>query len=415
MEEIINSTKVAEETQSVISADQDTDDQAIADDSPAQISEEEDWECFLQDTEEARCYVCTKLDAGEEVQLQDFLKAGFGFADMPASLQRAETKKNVADLQKSLVTCKKFYRPIEIVSVKDFIQAGLGTPTRLDAEHTPISLEDLDVEFLFVRPDGKQRSCAAANLFSKKKFAGKENEYDIRVKICPSPIEELPTYVREIQTAAVWDEKTKRQTTVARFSETESGLTVMNHFIEETGMSARAAYKLIFFKDGYKKALYEESMISGNLHKDLQATPKQLERAKHIFEDMNVAFRFDRKYLKNSAAVDALLDVYARATEAQNEVVEQYLLFLMTLSADQFQALNSETSVAEKKRKFVSLFDDFVAELATSSTYKDEVDKQVEEAKAEYHNATATDKKIVRKVKESSEKAYYAVGAHTFD
>lgn len=387
-----------------ISTDQDTDDQACAGASPAQSKENaKNRESFQ---------VLAKLNAGEEVQLHDFLRAGFRFADMPAYLQRAETKKDVAELQRSLIECKKFYRPIEIVPVNEFIEAGLGTPTRLGDEHTPISLEDKDIDFLFVRPDGKQRSCAAAKLFSKKEFKGKENEFDIRVKMCPLPINELPAYVREIQTSAVWDEKTKRQTTVARFSETESGLTVMNSFIEETGMSARAAYKLIFFKDGYKKALYEKSMADGNLHKDLQATPQQLDRAKHIFEDMKVAFRSRPKYFKNSAAVDAMLDIYARATKDQNDVLEQFLSFLMTLTTEQFQALDEKASVAEKKSMLVSSFDQFVSELETSPTRKDEVNQQVMEAKAEYKKIAAEGKKPVKKLKESNEKAYYEAGAH---
>ena len=193
----------------------------------------------MVDTEEETFTLCLRvkkqLADGEEVQLVEFMRAGLRFADMPASLQRAETKKNVSNLEKSLVRAKGFYRPIEVKPAKDFIEAGLGTPLRLDG--TPVNIDDEDIDTLYVRPDGKQRSCAAANYFSKKCNKGKEKEFDIRVKMCPAPIAELPTYIREIQTASVWDEKTKRKTTVACFDKEESGLTLMNEFIERSAFS----------------------------------------------------------------------------------------------------------------------------------------------------------------------------------
>lgn len=373
----------------------------------------EDWEAFVQDTATACGEVDEKLFAGEEVQISDFLKAGYSFADMPAYLQRAETKKNVADLQKSLIKCKTFYRAIEVVPAKDFIEAGLGTPTRLDTNHTPITLNDPDIDYIWLRADGKQRTCAFANLFSSKNYKGKEGEYNVRVKICPSPIKNLPTYIREIQTAAVWDEKTKRQTTVAQFEAVESGLSLMNLFMEESKMTARGAYKLIFYKDGYKKSLYEESASSGTLHRDLQATPEIIKRAKHNYEVMKIAFRSAPQYLKNSAAVDALLDVYASATDRQNEAVEQFLTFLKTLGAEEFKDLGNAKTVADKKTEFLRIFEEFKIELATNPSFKDDVEEMVKKAEEEYKSTVTKGKKVnTKKVKTPSESTYYQIGAH---
>lgn len=373
---------------------------------------QDDWNSFLEETNAARSAVEAKLAAGEEVHIQEFLKAGCGFADMPPYLQRGETKKNVADLQKSLINSKKFYRPIEVVTAKEFIEAGLGTPLRTDAAHTPISLSDKDIDFLYVRPDGKQRSCAYANLFSDKKFEGKEAEFDVRVKLCPSPVADLPTYIREIQTAAVWDEKTKRQATVAQFKDVESGLSLMNHFMEESGMTARAAYKLIYRKDGYKKSLYETSVSGGTLHKDLQATPELIKRAKHDYEAMKVAFRCAPKYLKNSAAVDALIDVFTSAADHQNEAVEEYLTFLKTLDVEGFKDLDMVKSVAQKKAKFLEIYEEFKTELATRPAFKAEVNEMVQAAEEEF-KMTPQKTSCKKKVKASCEASYYKVGAHT--
>lgn len=360
-----------------------------------------------EDTLTLCLHVKKQLADGEEVQLVEFMRAGLRFADMPASLQRAETKKNVSDLEKSLVRAKSFYRPIEVMPAKDFIKAGHGTPLRLDG--TPVNIDDEDIDTLYVRPDGKQRSCAAANLFSKKCNIGKENEFDIRVKMCPAPIAELPTYIREIQTASVWDEKTKRRTTVACFDKEESGLTLMNDIIESTGMSARGAFKIINRRDGYRKSLYEESVSSGILHKDFNASPEVLERAKHDYEVMKIAFRSKPKYLKNSAAVDALIEVYTRATVNQNEAVEEYQKFLMSLGDDDFIKLDNEKSVDGKKTLFLQLLDEFKKKLLADSSFIKEVEVRIETAKQEY---SSVDKDVRSSATNVSHEASYFLGGH---
>lgn len=356
-----------------------------------------------EDTLTLCLHVKKQLADGEEVQLVEFMSAGLRFADMPASLQRAETKKNVSDLEKSLVRAKGFYRPIEVKPAKDFIEAGLGTPLRLDG--TPINIDDEDIDTLYVRPDGKQRSCAAANYFSKKSNIGKENEFDIRVKMCPAPIAELPTYIREIQTASVWDEKTKRKTTVACFDKEESGLTLMNEIIESTGMSARCAFKIINRRDGYRKSLYEDSVSSGILHKDFNASPEVLERAKHDCEVMKIAFRSKPKYLKNSAAVDALIEVYTRATVNQNEAVEEYQKFLMSLGDDDFIKLDNEKSVDGKKALFLQLLDEFKKKLVADPSFINEVEVHIETAKQEYESIDKDARPNTTKI--SHEAVYY--------
>ena len=102
--------------------------------------------------------ILESLNAGQAVQLWDFLKAGFEIADMDASHQREETKKGVSELEKSLVRCKTFYREIELYPAKAYIQEGNGTPYRFDG--SPIAISDPDIDRIFVMPDGKQRACA---------------------------------------------------------------------------------------------------------------------------------------------------------------------------------------------------------------------------------------------------------------
>ncbi len=374
--------------------------------------EDEKWTDFLKKTDQDRSRIIERLNAGEEVQLIDFLKAGFGFADMPAYLQRDETKKNVSDLKASLIECKKFYRPIEIIPVRTFIEGGLGVPTRLQNQ-SGITLNDYDIDLLFTRLDGKQRGCAAANVFSDPNYKGKESDFDIRVKLCKIPPKELPTYVREIQVAAVWDEKTRRKTTVAQFGSQESALTLMNDFINESGMTARAAYKLIFYKDGYKKDLYKDSQTKGVLHHDLTASPDIIQRAKNSYEAFKIAFRNHSQYMKNSAAVDALIDAFTSSTTDPKAEAEEYLRFLKNLQEEDFMNLGSFSSVSEKKYVFKNLFIEYKQKLRDKQNFKIIVADRINNATSEYQATLSKPQKVSKKkVRMSKEASYYAIGAH---
>ncbi len=345
------------------------------------------------------------LKAHEEVQLADFLEAGFLFGDMPKTMQRGETKKNVTELRKSLERTKRFFRPIELTAARDFIEAGLGSVQRLDG--SIVTLDDPDVDLIYVRPDGKQRSCAYAKLFTMKEFKGKEREYDVRVKLCEIPAEELPEYVREIQTASVWDEKTKRQVTVETFTE-PSGLTMMDACINESKMSARGAYKLIFLHEGYKKALYDESLVNGKLHPSFHADQSMLERAKRNYMALKVAFRNSPDYFKNSAAVDALIEVRAHEVNDPNGVAESFLEFLQAMQTEDWCEMAMVKTPAEKKTKFLELFNTHKAKMSEDAAYAGVVEERVKAARREYNESFAyAPKKKSKRSKPSNEEIYF--------
>ena len=346
------------------------------------------------------------LSNGEEVQIAEFHDAGFMFGDMPKTLQRGETKKNVSELMASLIRTKRFYRPIEIVSARTFIEAGLGEVYRLDG--TAVKLSDYDVDLIFVRSDGKQRTCAYAKLLSKKGFKGKEREFDVRVKLCNVPIEELPTYIREIQVAAVWDEKTKRQATVATFGAQESGVTLMDKFMNESGMSARGAYKLIYRREGYKKSLYDDSLANGKLHDSFHADTNLLERAKRDYMAFKVAFRSSPEYFKNSAAVDALIEVYTQETQDPNGAVENYLNFLQAMQTSDWNEMATVKTPAEKKTKFLELFNTHKTKLSEDFAYAGVVEESVKAARHVYNESIASaHQKTCKKSKPSNEANYF--------
>lgn len=345
------------------------------------------------------------LQAHEEVQLVDFLEAGFLFGDMPKTMQRGETKKNVTELRKSLERTKRFFRPIELTAARDFIEAGLGSVQRLDG--SIVTLDDPDVDLIYVRPDGKQRSCAYAKLFTMKEFKGKEREYDVRVKLCEIPAEELPEYVREIQTASVWDEKTKRQVTVETFRE-PSGLTMMDACINESKMSARGAYKLIFLHEGYKKALYDESLVNGKLHPSFHADQNMLERAKRNYMALKVAFRNSPDYFKNSAAVDALIEVRAHEVNDPNGAAESFLEFLQAMQTEDWCEMAMVKTPAEKKTKFLELFNTHKAKMSEDAAYAGVVEERVKAARREYNESFAyAPKKKSKRSKPSNEEIYF--------
>ena len=232
--------------------------------------------------------ILESLNAGQAVQLWDFLKAGFEIADMDASHQREETKKGVSELEKSLLRCKTFYREIELYPAKAYIQEGNGTPYRFDG--SPIDINDPDIDRIFVMPDGKQRACAFARVMSQKEYRGKESEFNVKVKMCPAD-GNLDVYIKELQVSQPWDERTRRKTSMAMLGNTTSGIHLMNHFIEESKMTARGAYKLIFRKDGYNKRLYEETSFTGILHPALNASPEVAKRAEGDYKSLKLAFR----------------------------------------------------------------------------------------------------------------------------
>ena len=352
--------------------------------------------------------ILAELNAGRRVELRDFRAAGFRFADMDDTLQRKETMKDSRQLLESLKVTKAFYRPIEVLPVSELIEAGHPCFKLNGKEILP---DDPDYALYFARPDGKQRTIAYAKLMSDPNYKGKESEYNAPIIRCPIPVDQIETYVREIQTAAVWDEKTKRQTVVAKLGGTESGLTLMNTFMMETGMSARGAYKLIYRKEGYNKDLYEQSMRNGALADGLKASEAIIKRARGDYESLRVAFRNHGKYLKNSIAPDSIIEIYTSETEHPNEAVEAFLTFLQALQAEDFTVLDSYNSVSEKKTALLSLYNEHKENQERDPAYAALVEERVETAKNEYKAIVAKEaaEAKVASVKTTVEAKYYSI------
>ena len=352
--------------------------------------------------------ILAELNAGRRVELRDFRAAGFKFADMDDTLQRKETQKDSRQLLESLKVTKAFYRPIEVLPVSELIEAGHPC-FKLNGKE--ISPADPDYSLYFARPDGKQRTIAYAKLMSDPNYKGKESEYSAPIMRCPCPVKQIETYVREIQTAAVWDEKTKRQTVVAKLGGTESGLTLMNTFMTETGMSARGAYKLIYRKEGYNKDLYEQSMRNGALAEGLKATEAIIKRARGDYECLRVAFRNHPKYLKNSIAPDSIIEVYTSETEHPNEAVEGFLTFLQSLQPEDFTALDEYKTVGEKKTALMTLYTAHRENMLQDPAYSALVEERVAAAKAEYADKVSKEAAEARSasVRTSVEAKYYSI------
>lgn len=352
--------------------------------------------------------ILAELNEGRRVELRDFRAAGFKFADMDDSLQRKETLKDSRQLLESLKVTKAFYRPIEVLPVSELIEAGHPC-FKLNGEK--ITPGDPDYALYFARPDGKQRTIAYAKLMSDPNYKGKESEYSAPIMRCPFPVAQIETYVREIQTAAVWDEKTKRQTVVAKLGGTESGLTLMNTFMTETGMSARGAYKLIYRKEGYNKDLYEQSMRNGALADGLKASEAIIKRARGDYECLRVAFRNHAKYLKNSIAPDSIIEVYTSETEHPNEAVDGFLIFLQSLQPEDFTVLDDYKTVEERKAALMTLYTAHKENIQQDSAYSALVGKRVEAAKAEYKAIVAKEaaEAKVTSQRTSVEAKYYSI------
>lgn len=347
-----------------------------------------------------------QLREGKEVQLRDFKSVGFKFADMDKDLQRGETKKGVNVLVASLKNAKAFYRPIELMSAREFLEAGRKV---FKVDGAELLLTDPNVDLYWVRLDGKQRSIAYAKMFLEKEYVGKEGEYDVRVKLAPVDINDVDNYVREIQTATGWDEATKRQTAVAKLGMTESGLTLINKFITESKMSARAAYKLIYRKEGYKKEHYENSMRNGKVVPALQADDALIKRALNDYGCFKVAFREHPELFKNSAAVDALLSVNGSVSENPKEEVANFLRFLLQLRETDFASISSKKAVTEKEAEFLRLFKEFKENLSSDPSFSSTVDKRIEEAEKQYKEIVkiAENYKAAEKVKKTTEEKYF--------
>lgn len=359
--------------------------------------------------EARRAAILEDLAAGKKVQLRDFRSAGFTFADMDDSLQRKETKKDSRQLMESLKTAKQFYRAIEILPVSTLMEAGHPC-FKLDGK--PITAEDPLFNRSFVRTDGKQRSIAYARLMSDPNFKGKEAEYSVPLVLCSCKVEEIETYVREIQTAAVWDEKTKRQTVMAKLGGEESGLTLMNTFMNEVGMTARASYKLIYRREGYKKDLYEDSMRNNTLADGLKASKAIIERAKHDYECLRIAFRNNPNFLKSSMAPDAIINVYTDPDGGDPvAAANDFLTFLKSLQAEDFKKLDEYSSVSEKKTALLAMYATHKKTLSTDPGYAALVEERVETATKEYKKKVKeqADAEKTKSPKSSIEENYYAV------
>ena len=170
-------------------------------------------------------------------------------------------------------------------------------------------------------------------------------------------------------------------------------------------MTARGAYKLIFRKDGYNKRLYEETSFTGILHPALNASPEVAKRAEGDYKSLKLAFRHHPQYLKNSAAVDVLIDVFTSATENPNEAVSMYFEFLISLLDSDFEKLDAAKSVPEKKQVLHALFDDF-KKIYPDPEYRKEILERIEAAKKDYETL-ANQTEQPKKAKVSSATMYF--------
>ena len=97
-------------------------------------------------------------------------------------------------------------------------------------------------------------------------------------------------------------------------------------------MRLRSAFKLIYLSEVYNKSIYDSSLEMGKLDPKLEATPDKLVRAEKLLESFLIGFGKDTDLLKNSAAVDCVVEKYTAAPDdKKTEVVNQLNIFFRTL------------------------------------------------------------------------------------
>lgn len=238
--------------------------------------------------------------------------------------------------------------------------------------------------------DGQHRGAAAAKLMetlSEEDFA----KLDINVCLETRKVDPA-SYIATVNTHQYgWNASQKRSVVEKRFTSPTLDFTK-----KVTGkpykMRLRSAFKLIYLSEVYNKSIYDSSLEMGKLDPKLEATPDKLVRAEKLLESFLIGFGKDTDLLKNSAAVDCVVEKYTAAPDdKKTEVVNQLNIFFRTLPDTVIEQIKNESVVANKTNILSNNFMEFVKDYETEAG-KSMYDEKAEKALSEYKESLKPEK-----------------------
>ena len=230
--------------------------------------------------------------------------------------------------------------------------------------------------------DGQHRNAAALKLLNE---LGEEEFAKIDIYVLLETREIDPAkYISSVNIHQFgWNAQQKRSVVEKRFSSPTLDFT-KKVTAKPFRMSLRAAFKLIYLSEVYKKAIYDDSLQKGKLDSKLEATPDKLERAERLLKSLSIAFQAEMGLLRNSAAVDCIVNIYTdEADDKKTDVVDSLNAFFRTLPKTVIDQLKAEKVVANRTQILQNHFDAFKVDYATAAG-KSMYDAKAAKATADY-------------------------------
>ena len=299
--------------------------------------------------------------ANQVANISELIANGYEFCFIRGDQQRDLKKSHIDTLIESLKRCgNTILTPIEVIPAEQAVQDGLSLE-RLSVDDkgkftfTPIVGGEC-IDNLLTVVDGQHRFAAFLKATKIDKIT-----VNVEVRTLTLGSMSVANFLSEKNFCQLaWNHKDMSNATNAKFSDKgETLMSIAQEWVNEYGLSQREAFKILSFKDCYKKKLYSESFNSGVLDKTLIGNPKQIERGKKIFEALRHGFVNQAKSLKNSEAIDTIIDVYEAADDTEHaSVVDELILFFTTIN----DKLDMDNPF--KKDTYLDMWKEFKAEIA---------------------------------------------------
>lgn len=299
--------------------------------------------------------------ANQVANISELIANGHEFCFIRGDQQRDLKKSHIDTLIESLKRCgNTILTPIEVIPAEQAVQDGLSleilsVDDKGKFTFTPIVGGEC-IDNLLTVVDGQHRFAAFLKATKIDKIT-----VNVEVRTLTLGSMSVANFLSEKNFCQLaWNHKDMSNATNAKFSDKgETLMSIAQEWVNEYGLSQREAFKILSFKDCYKKKLYSESFNSGVLDKTLIGNPKQIERGKKIFEALRHGFVNQAKSLKNSEAIDTIIDVYEAADDTEHaSVVDELILFFTTIN----DKLDMDNPF--KKDTYLDMWKEFKAEIA---------------------------------------------------
>lgn len=293
--------------------------------------------------------------------ISELIANGYEFCFIRGNQQRDLKKSHIDTLIESLKRCgNTILTPIEVIPAEQASHDGLSLE-RLSVDEkgkfsfTPIAGGECIDKMLTV-VDGQHRFAAYLKATKIDKIM-----VNVEVRTLSLGSMSVANFLAEKNFCQLaWCHKDMANATNAKFAgKGETLMSIVQEWVNEYGLSQREAFKILSFKDSYKRKLYSESFNSDNLDKTLVGNPKQIERGKKIFEAFRHGFVGQANSLKNSEAIDTVIAVYEAADDTEKaSVVDELILFFTTIK----DKLDMDNPF--KKDTYLEMWEEFKAEIA---------------------------------------------------